>query len=382
MNRRVWAWTSVLFCNEFLRSALYYVWVPLVLSHRFHMPIWWIGFCTSCQFMADAVTKFFYGIAASRGYSRWMVSLGTAVSGVSVVVLLFTHDPLSLLIFSVLFGCGAASVWPAALSHYARHTEKGKAESLAKAFVPWMSGTGVGMFLPNVLLHFRHSMYFVLTIMAAITFLCTLVIRPTGGSGAPSLKRELILLRVLSRKLRPFLLPMLLQTMVIGTITPFLALFGVRSLHLYPREYALLLLAIGALTILLMIPLGNLSDRMGQLPMLTIAFFVSALSIALLAFSRSWQQALIPAAIFGAGFGAVFPTWNALFIDAVPHWLHSRAIGLFTAIEDSGTVLGPLIGALSWQYIGYSGPFLMAGLVMLFLSAYFFVWWKQWAAAS
>jgi MFS family permease len=138
----------------------------------------------------------------------------------------------------------------------------------------------------------------------------------------------------------------------------------------------LFLLAIGAMTVLLLIPFGKISDRMGQLPMLTIAFFVCALSIVPLAFSRSWGQALIPAAIFGAGFGAIIPTWNALFIDAVPHWLHSRAIGLFAAIEDSGTVFGPLIGALSWQYIGYSGPFLMAGMVMLFLSAYFFVWWR------
>jgi MFS family permease len=126
-----------------------------------------------------------------------------------------------------------------------------------------------------------------------------------------------------------------------------------------------------------LIPFGKISDRMGRLPMLTIAFFACALSIVLLAFSRSWAHALIPAAIFGAGFGAVFPIWNALFMDAVPHWLHSRAIGLFTAIEDSGTVLGPLIGALSWQYIGYSGPFLMAGMVMLILSAYFFVWWRK-----
>jgi DHA1 family multidrug resistance protein-like MFS transporter len=377
MSRHVWAWSTVLFSNEFLRAALYYVWIPLVFSHRGHMPIWWIGFCTSCQFLADAATKFFYGIAASRGYSPWILRIGTAVSGASVVALLFSRDPVSLLVFSVLFGCGAASVWPAALSYYAQPSKTGKAESLAKAFVPWMSGTGVGMFLPNVLLHFRHSMYFVLTIMAAMAFLSTLVIRPSGGNGSPSLSREVILLRVLARKLKPFLLPMLLQTMVIGTITPFLALFGVRSLHLHPREYALLLLAIGAVTVLLMIPLGQISDRMGQLPMLTIAFFVSAVSISLLAFSHSWVQALIPAAIFGAGFGAVFPTWNALFIDAVPHWLHSRAIGLFTAIEDSGTVLGPLLGALSWQYIGYAGPFLMAGMVMLFLSAYFFVWWRK-----
>jgi MFS family permease len=240
-----------------------------------------------------------------------------------------------------------------------------------------MSGTGVGMFLPNVLLRFRHSMYLVLTVMAGIAFLSTLIIRPTGGNGAPSLRREALLIRVLSRKLKPFLLPMLLQTLVIGTVTPFLALLGVRSLHLHPWAYALLLLAIGTATVLLLIPFGKISDRMGRLPMLTIAFFACALSIVLLAFSRSWELAIIPAAIFGAGFGAVFPIWNALFMDAVPHWLHSRAIGLFTAIEDSGTVLGPLIGALSWQYIGYSGPFLMAGMVMLILSAYFFVWWRK-----
>ncbi|GMA48790.1 hypothetical protein GCM10025857_01470 [Alicyclobacillus contaminans] len=170
---------------------------------------------------------------------------------------------------------------------------------------------------------------------------------------------------------------MLLQTLVIGTITPFLALFGVRSLHLYPWEYALLLLGIGTITVVLLIPFGKVSDKLGQLPMLTFAFLACALSVMALALSQSWKQAIIPAALFGTGFGAIFPTWNALFMNALPHRLHSRAVGLFTAIEDSGTALGPLLGALSWQYIGYSGPFWLAGLVMLFLSAYFYRWWRK-----
>ncbi|SFU34204.1 Major Facilitator Superfamily protein [Alicyclobacillus macrosporangiidus] len=376
MNRQIW-WTSALFCNEFIRAALYYVWVPVVLPHRVHMPIWWVGLCTSGQFAADAATKLAYGVAAARGYARWTVRGGILLAIAAVAVLLATHSSWAALACSILYGCGAASVWPAALTHFGQRIGGAKAESLAQAFIPWMSGTGIGMFAPNLLLHIRYGTLTVLGLMASILVVSAWAIRPENRSGTPSLRREVLLARVLGRKLRPFLLPMVLQTLVIGTITPFLALFGVRSLHLHTWAYALFLIATGAITVALLIPLGRVSDRMGKLPVLSIAFLASAAGVAVLSMCRSWERALVPAAVFAAGFGAVFPTWNALFMDAVPHWLHTRAVGLFTAVEDSGTALGPFIGGLAWQGLGASGPFLVAAAVMMLLSVYFFAWWRH-----
>ncbi|MCL6516973.1 MFS transporter [Alicyclobacillus sp.] len=376
MNRSIW-WTSTLFCNEFIRAALFYVWVPVVLPHRLHMPIWWMGLCTSGQFAADAATKLAYGVAAARGYARWAVRGGILLAMASVAGLLLTRSGLVALAAAMLYGIGAASVWPAALTHFGRRAEGGKAESLAKAFVPWMSGTGIGMFAPNLLLHLRHGVPVAVAVMASILTISAFCIRPANRSGTPSFRREVLLARVLGRKLRPFLIPMVLQTLVIGTITPFLALFGVRSLHLHTWTYALFLIAIGGITVLLLIPFGRVSDRFGRLPVLSVALLVSATGVILLALCRSWQRALVPAVLFATGFGAVFPTWNALFMDAVPHWLHSRAVGLFTAVEDSGTALGPFLGGLTWQTLGPSGPFLLAAAVMFFLSVYFLAWWRQ-----
>ncbi|CAM3935085.1 MFS transporter [Alicyclobacillus pomorum] len=377
MERSVWAWTSVLFCNEFVRAALFYVWVPLIVPHVDHVPIGWVGFCTSCQFAADAATKLCYGIAAARGYARLLLRCGSAVSVVSVVTLLFVHNATSLWMASVLFGFGAASIWPAALSHYGRQTEGAKGESLAKAFVPWMTGTGVGMFLPNVLLHHRPIIKVVLVFASLVVFACTWLIQPSGRDATPSLRREVQLVRILSRKVKIFLPPMLIQTLIIGTVSPYLALFAVKSLHLHPEQYALLLIGIGVMTVCLLIPFGKVSDKLGRLPLLCAAFFTSSCSIVALAISHTWGQAFIPGVMFGVSFGVVFPAWNALFMEAVPHWLHTRAVGLFTSIEDSGTALGPLVGALSWQYIGPTGPFLLSGSLMALLAVYFAVWWKR-----
>ena len=164
---------------------------------------------------------------------------------------------------------------------------------------------------------------------------------------------------------------MVLQTLVIGTIVPFLVLFGVRSLHLPPQKYALLTLAIGEVSVLLLVPFGKLADKLAQLPLLTVAFLIASMSITLLSLSRSWQQALMPASMFGTSYATVFPTLNAMFVDAVPRWLRSRASGLLTAIEVSGTAVGPLLGAISWQFTGNSGHFATSAIVTFFLSAYF-----------
>ena len=221
MNHYSWLWQCVLFFNEFTRAFLYYVLLPLVLTHRFHMPIEWVGFCTSCQFAADASTKLLYGIVASRVYSRWIIRGGTAISGLSVLGLFFIHNSYLVLLFSVLFGCGAASIWPAALLYYSHIHSRVQGESMAKVFTPWLAGTGTGMFLPNILLYQRSNMYMVLCLSTVIVFSGTLLLHPNEYEITPSLQREIKLMCILFRKTRTFLSPMVLQTMVIGTITPF-----------------------------------------------------------------------------------------------------------------------------------------------------------------
>ncbi len=140
------------------------------------------------------------------------------------------------------------------------------------------------MFLLNILLHHRANIYQTLSLAAFVVFLGTLFLRPEEHKRTPSLRRESQLVLILFKKIKVFLPPMVIQTMVIGTITPF----------------------------------GKISDRIRRLPLLTIAFLISSLSILSLAECHTWGKALIPSTFFGASLGAVFPAWNALFLNSVP----------------------------------------------------------------
>jgi hypothetical protein len=214
-------WQMVLFSNEFIRATLFYILLPLIYIHRFNLTIEWVGLCTSCQFAADAITKVSFGIAASRGYSHWMIRGGSAVSCTSVLGFQFFHNPYLILLFSISFGIGAASVWPAALSHFSHNNFEKQGESLAKAVTPWMAGTGVGMFLPNILIH-RHQtyIYFLILIAASTVFLGSFFLKPAGHENTPSYRREILFILILFRKIKLFLAPMVIQAMVIGMIAP------------------------------------------------------------------------------------------------------------------------------------------------------------------
>ena len=375
MIRRDELWSIVLFLNEFVRSSIFYVWMPMQVSQEPGFGLTFVSVCTTAQFAADAFLKFFYGAIASRGHSAVLVRVGVLLALVSTLVMWHTHGRFVLLALSILYGFGSATVWPAAITHFADASRENLAASMGKAFAPWMAGAGVGLMVANLFVQNMHVVQ-VMTVSAfVIVVISSWFLRfPTASSAMP-LRQELEIVRVLGWRLRGLLLPMVLQTAIIGTIVPFLSVFSGNVLHLVSIQYVIYLVAIGAITFVLLIPLGKLADQFGRLPLLTIAFLLASGCTFIIGVTHNWHTALPPSVGFALSYAAIFPAWNALFVSSVPTRLRTRAIGLFTAVEDSGTVFGPLIGSLAWHYIGPRGPLWSASASMMLLALYFAAWW-------
>jgi MFS family permease len=102
--------------------------------------------------------------------------------------------------------------------------------------------------------------------------------------------------------------------------------------------------------------IGQLSDRLGRLPLFYFSFAAFSAGSVVTASSASFAWAVAGRAVQGLGGGAMLPLTFALAADRWGPERRSVPIGLVGAVQELGALLGPAYGALvvtfsSWQTI-------------------------------
>ena len=166
----------------------------------------------------------------------------------------------------------------------------------------------------------------------------------------------------------PLLFPaMFLQTFALGILTPILTLYAKEVLMLTSFQYSMFLIAGGAVTVIFLVPMGKLVDRLGIRPFLVAGFMLSASALLLFTFAKSMMLLYVLVAVLGAGYAFIIPSWNALIASAIPPEKRGAVWGFFLTIEGLGMIIGPIISGKIWDVYGYHAPFLMSGLVLILL---------------
>ncbi|MGE5675269.1 MAG: MFS transporter [Mycobacterium leprae] len=118
---------------------------------------------------------------------------------------------------------------------------------------------------------------------------------------------------------------------------------------------------------------GGLSDRIGRKPMMLRSAFGMGAVVWLMGIAHSPWQLLVIRLLQGFTSGFV-PATTAYMASAAPRENSGYALGLMTTGSVAGTVLGPLIGGVLANAIGYrpiffltSATSLLTGAVVLFL---------------
>jgi MFS family permease len=111
--------------------------------------------------------------------------------------------------------------------------------------------------------------------------------------------------------------------------------------------------------------LGRLPDRLGARVVATGAGITESLGLTIIALSHSLLVALAGAAVVGAGFSMLFPSWALLVVADADEAHRGSAMGIFTAFVDFGVgVGGPLSGETA-VLAGYPAVFFMSALAAL-----------------
>ncbi|MGD9007472.1 MAG: MFS transporter, partial [Desulfobacteraceae bacterium] len=141
-----------------------------------------------------------------------------------------------------------------------------------------------------------------------------------------------------------------------SSIFPFLPLYvahlGTRT-HMSVELLAGLVFSAQAFTMMLASPFwGALADRWGRKIMVNRAMFGGALLVLLMGYVQSAEQLVLLRAIQGLVTGVIGAA-NALVAAAAPRERTGFAMGLLQVGMNIGLALGPVIGGLVAELVGY-----------------------------
>ncbi|MNN30552.1 putative glycolipid permease LtaA [compost metagenome] len=123
----------------------------------------------------------------------------------------------------------------------------------------------------------------------------------------------------------------------------------------------------GGITVLGLIPIGKLVDRLGTRWFLHIGFALAATSIGLFAMSREVSLVWLFVILIGCSYAFILPTWDTMISHMLPSGEKGTVWGLFLTIQGSGMVAGPIISGKMWDLIGPTAPFLASSAMMALL---------------
>jgi MFS family permease len=154
-------------------------------------------------------------------------------------------------------------------------------------------------------------------------------------------------------------------------IVPLLPLYS-REFNLSTVEAGLLLASVNIAVLVLSIPLGRLSDRIGPRRMTVAAAIIYALAAVGQGLSSAYAPLVLSWAAFGVGVAIVATGSLAWLSDSLPADKRASALGGVATVSGVGIIAGPLFGGIVIESLGRETAFLLAAAAvgLLALVAY------------
>lgn len=248
-------------------------------------------------------------------------------------------------------------------------------------FTAWLAGTGLGAASTAQLLAVGTSVAFIVLMAAAsLALLVVITLLPSApGMGTKEFTRagKWLMLKQTFRRLHPLLLGMFLQTFAMGMLVPILVPYARTVLHLSPLQLAMLFAAGPGLTVVLLLPLGRLADRLGPMKVVAAGVLIAPLGPLAIPACGTLLCLLPLAAALGAVYAMILPAWNAVLLSRIADQNKGLILSLAMALEGLGGAIGPTTGGHLADFMGLKAPFYgaavafaaIAGLYLYFLAS-------------
>ncbi|MCY9696231.1 MFS transporter [Paenibacillus alginolyticus] len=382
----------IMFFVEFVKGALLLTILPVYMKTTIGASTFIIGWTLAAQYIGDNVLRTPVGwIIDKLGYRTTMLT-GVLLTFVSVILIATTTQYMWMILGCALLGFGTAPLWPCVITGTTEVAgDEGKATIMSVVYMAWLSGVGLGPVAINFFVgenNYSTGFRLLIGCMTVVVLVALMLPRKNGvlrTDGAGRTEKALVSTRTAAKPLweriktyltevrrsmsvSPLLFPaMFLQTFALGILTPILTLYAKEVLKLTSFQYSMFLIAGGAVTVIFLVPMGKLVDRLGIRPFLVAGCMLSASALLLFTFAKTMMLLYVLVAVLGAGYAFIIPSWNALIASAIPPEKRGAVWGFFLTIEGLGMIIGPIVSGKLWDVYGYHTPFLMSGLVLVAL---------------
>jgi MFS family permease len=166
-----------------------------------------------------------------------------------------------------------------------------------------------------------------------------------------------------------------------GLISPYCAVFAqyfsfggvVTLLPLYVKDLGMeafhvgiMLAAFAVMFIVLQVPMGTLSDRMGRLGLTAVGLALGVVAVMLMPAVSAFPLLMVVMAVYGAAYGVIFPSISAGVIDQIALEERGLATGVFHALLTAGVAIGaPVMGWVGGLLGVRLGLIISAGALVL-----------------
>ncbi|GGI43155.1 MFS transporter [Paenibacillus marchantiophytorum] len=378
----------IMFVVEFVKGALLLTILPVYMKTSLGASAFIIGWTLAAQYIGDNVLRTPVGwIIDKLGYRTTMLT-GVLMTFVAVILIATTAQFSWMIIGCALLGLGTAPLWPCVITGTTEVAgDDGKATIMSVVYMAWLSGVGLGPVAINFFVgenHYSSAFRLLIGCMTVVVLVALMLPRREAGlqgksvpkaeiksgSRASFWQRVSVYLSEVRRSMNvsPLLFPaMFAQTFALGILTPILTLYAKEVLKLSSFQYSMFLIAGGAVTVICLVPMGKIVDRIGIRPFLVIGFSLSAAVLLCFTFAKSMVLLYVLVAVLGIGYAFIIPSWNALIASAIPPEKRGAVWGFFLTIEGLGMIVGPIVSGKLWDVYGYHAPFLMSGFVLVLL---------------
>lgn len=361
----------ILFLVEFVRGAVLISFLPIYGEKELGLSLDVIGAAITASFLTDTLVKLAIGYLLDRLSVRAIVSAGLLCTLAGVGALQYADVPWLFIVASGLIGFGISPIWIVCLT---KVREDNRATQMGFLYTIWLVGLGVGPVVSNLLLDLdRDLAYWTLLGVAAAASALSLFI--AGGRSVHldvvPFKRQLSILGHRLREMKLLLPGMVLQTLAAGMLMPILPSFAVNDLGMTASQYTMLLTIGGGCTVLGLIPMGKLSDKLGKKWFLIVGFLLFGAIMLALTGRPPVALALFWALVLGLSYAAVLPAWNALLAAYVPSGQQGLGWGVFSTVEGIGGMIGPYIGGVLAIGFSQSSVVGLTGILFICISAFY-----------
>jgi MFS family permease len=300
--------------------------------------------------------------------------LGVSLEVLSLVGLMNVHAWPWVIFWVALLGVGTATHWPSVVTGTRRLShEDSRAQSMSLVFVAWLVGSGLGPIAVNFLMGGRDRTAFLMLVAADLVALgLTFVAKhPVLHSRLRRWPREG---QWLSR-LWPFrfILPgMFMQNLTLGILLPVLEPYLVRVLAFSQVAFSELIAGGGAMTIVLLWPMGRLTDRFGLRFPLIGGFFIAGAALVGVVSTRQFMGLIVWGGLLGSAYAMILPSWNAFLARLVPFSVEGSVWGLLMTVEGFGMAVGPILGTRLFEVAPWL-PFGFAGVILAMMGAFYWL---------